>query len=224
MKRALSNGENKVLQAPQHDVVGYGKDDLAVAAAVRALALEHGRAAIAFGDDRLAQRLAPIGDHVDHLPLAAHAERVFDGRGGHENLNERHDDHIKGNGRHRSEEHHRVEAEIKPPDADVPALVQDNTDEIQAAAGRVDGIVLNPGGYAHTSVAILDALRLCGVPAVEVLLTAPDEREPFRKTDVVSFGCQGHFIGQGPQGYLHACAYLAQLLRLDGTPQAHIVM
>ena len=53
---------------------------------------------------------------------------------------------------------------------------------------------------------------------MEVLLTAPDEREPFRKTDVVSFGCQGHFIGQGPQGYLHACAYLAQLLRLDGTP------
>ena len=100
----------------------------------------------------------------------------------------------------------------------------DLIDEIQAAAGRVDGIVLNPGGYAHTSVAILDALRLCGVPAVEVLLTAPDEREPFRKTDVVSFGCQGHFIGQGPQGYLHACAYLAQLLRLDGSPQAHIVM
>ena len=73
-------------------------------------------------------------------------------------------------------------------------------------------------------MAILDALRLCGVPAVEVLLTAPDEREPFRKIDVVSFGCQGHFIGQGPQGYLHACAYLAQLLRLGGTPQAHIVM
>ena len=42
----------------------------------------------------------------------------------------------------------------------------DLIDEIQAAAGRVDGIVLNPGGYAHTSVAILDALRLCGVPAV----------------------------------------------------------
>ena len=43
----------------------------------------------------------------------------------------------------------------------------DLIDEIQAAAGRVDGIVLNPGGYAHTSVAILDALRLCGVPAVK---------------------------------------------------------
>ena len=100
----------------------------------------------------------------------------------------------------------------------------DIVDKIQWAYGKVDGIVINPAAYTHTSVAILDALRLCGVPAVEVLLTAPDEREPFRKTDVVSFGCQGHFIGQGPQGYLHACAYLAQLLRLDGTPQAHIVM
>ena len=59
---------------------------------------------------------------------------------------------------------------------------------------------------------------------IDEIQAAPDEREPFRKTDVVSFGCQGHFIGQGPQGYLHACAYLAQQLRLDGTPQAHIVM
>ena len=100
----------------------------------------------------------------------------------------------------------------------------DLVDEIQAAAGRVDGIVLNPGAYAHYSVAILDALRLCGVPAVEVMLRAPDEREPFRKTDVVSFGCQGHFIGEGPQGYLHACIYLAQLLRSDGSSKAHIVM
>ena len=100
----------------------------------------------------------------------------------------------------------------------------DLVDEIQAAAGRVDGIVLNPGAYAHYSVAILDALRLCGVPAVEVMLHAPDEREPFRKTDVVSFGCQGHFIGEGPQGYLHACIYLAQLLRADGSSKAHIVM
>ena len=78
--------------------------------------------------------------------------------------------------------------------------------------------------YAHYSVAILDALRLCSVPAVEVMLDAPDEREPFRKTDVVSFGCQGHFIGEGPQGYLHACIWLAQLLRTDGSSKAHIVM
>ena len=100
----------------------------------------------------------------------------------------------------------------------------DLIDEIQSAAGRADGIILNPGGYAHYSVAILDALRLCSVPAVEVMLDAPDEREPFRKTDVVSFGCQGHFIGEGPQGYLHACIWLAQLLRTDGSSKAHIVM
>ena len=79
----------------------------------------------------------------------------------------------------------------------------DLIDEIQSAPGRVDGIVLNPGGYAHYSVAILDELRLCSVPAV---------------------GCQGHFIGEGPQGYLHACIWLAQLLRTDGSSKAHIVM
>ena len=97
-------------------------------------------------------------------------------------------------------------------------------DKIQQALGHADGIVINPAAYTHTSVAILDALRLCSVPAVEVMLDAPDEREPFRKTDVVSFGCQGHFIGEGPQGYLHACIWLAQLLRTDGSTKAHIVM
>ena len=97
-------------------------------------------------------------------------------------------------------------------------------DAIQAAYGVYDGIIINPAAYTHTSVAILDALRLCSVPAVEVMLDAPDERESFRKTDVVSFGCQGHFIGEGPQGYLHACIWLAQLLRTDGSSKAHIVM
>ena len=96
-------------------------------------------------------------------------------------------------------------------------------DEIQAAAGRVDGIVLNPGAYAHYSVAILDALRLCGVPAVEVMLADPSGKEPFRSVDVVSFGCQGRFAGEGVSGYLHACAYLVQLLRLDGGAQTHLV-
>lgn len=100
----------------------------------------------------------------------------------------------------------------------------DLIDEIQSVRGRADGIVLNPAGYAHTSVAILDALRNCGVPVVEVLLETPSEKEPFRQTDIVSFGCQGHFIGEGPIGYLHACAYLAQLLRMDGIPHAHITM
>lgn len=100
----------------------------------------------------------------------------------------------------------------------------DLIDEIQSAPGRAEGIILNAGGYAHYSVAILDALQQCGVPAVEVMLEKPDEREPFRRVDVVSFGCQGHFIGEGPDGYLHAAAYLVQLLRTDRTPHGHIAM
>ena len=99
----------------------------------------------------------------------------------------------------------------------------DLIDEIQSAPGRVDGIVLNPGGYAHYSVAILEALQLCGVPAVEVLMSEPRGREPFRNTDVVSFGCQGRFAGEGVSGYLHACAYLVQLLRLDGGAESLMV-
>ena len=99
----------------------------------------------------------------------------------------------------------------------------DIIDEIQSAAGRADGIILNPGGYAYYSVAILEALQLCGVPAVEVLMSEPSGREPFRNTDVVSFGCQGRFAGEGIGGYLHACSYLVQLLRLDGGAQSHMV-
>lgn len=99
----------------------------------------------------------------------------------------------------------------------------DIIDEIQSAAGRADGIILNPGGYAYYSVAILEALQLCGVPAVEVLMSEPSGREPFRNTDVVSFGCQGRFAGEGISGYLHACSYLVQLLRLDGGAQSHMV-
>jgi len=99
----------------------------------------------------------------------------------------------------------------------------DLIDEIQSAPGRADGIILNPGGYAHYSVAILEALQVCGVPAVEVMLADPSGKEPFRSVDVVSFGCQGRFAGEGVSGYLHACAYLVQLLRLDGGAQTHLV-
>ena len=87
----------------------------------------------------------------------------------------------------------------------------DLIDEIQSAAGRADGIIL------------LEALQVCGVPAVEVMLADPSGKEPFRSVDVVSFGCQGRFAGEGVSGYLHACAYLVQLLRLDGGAQTHLV-
>ena len=99
----------------------------------------------------------------------------------------------------------------------------DLVDEIQAAAGRVDGIVLNPGAYAHYSVAILDALRLCGVPAVEVMLHAPDEREPSARRTWCPLAVRATSSGKA-RSYLHACIYLAQLLRTDGSSKAHIVM
>lgn len=98
----------------------------------------------------------------------------------------------------------------------------DLIDEIQSVQGRADGIIINPAGYAHTSVAILDALRLAGVPAVEVLLQDPAQQESFRSQDFIAMGCQARFVGEGIQGYVHAAAYLAGFLRLDAQPGAHL--
>ena len=98
----------------------------------------------------------------------------------------------------------------------------DLIDEIQSALGRADGIIINPAAYAYTSVAILDALRLAGVPAVEVLLRDNSEQEAFRQKDIVSLACQERFVGEGFQGYIHAAAFLAGLLRIDAQPGAHL--
>ena len=54
-------------------------------------------------------------------------------------------------------------------------------DEIQAAYGKFDGIIINPAGYTHTSVAIPDAIKAVGIPTVEVHISDPDNREDFRK-------------------------------------------
>lgn len=84
----------------------------------------------------------------------------------------------------------------------------DLIDEIQAAAGRVDGIVLNPGGYAHTSVAILDALKAVSIPAVEVHISDVDAREPFRQISYPGMYCEKTIKGQGIAGYAMAMRYL----------------
>lgn len=77
----------------------------------------------------------------------------------------------------------------------------DLVDWIQQAYGRVDGIVINPAAYTHTSVAILDALRAVALPAVEVHLSDVDAREPFRKTSYVGLACKKTFQGHGFAGY-----------------------
>ena len=81
-------------------------------------------------------------------------------------------------------------------------------DKIQEAYGRIDGIVINPAAYTHTSVAILDALKAVSIPAAEVHLTDINKREPFRQISYAGMACQTHFIGLGFEGYGKAMEWL----------------
>ena len=86
----------------------------------------------------------------------------------------------------------------------------DLVDKIQWAYGKMDGIVINPAAYTHTSVAILDALKAVGLPAVEVHLSDVDSREDFRRHSYAGMACERSFIGLGFEGYRRALAYLSQ--------------
>lgn len=81
-------------------------------------------------------------------------------------------------------------------------------DAIQAAYGRVDGIVMNPAAYTHTSVALLDALKAVGLPAVEVHLSDVSKREDFRQVSYVRPACCKTFAGHGFAGYRMAAEHL----------------
>ena len=83
----------------------------------------------------------------------------------------------------------------------------DLVDAIQQAYGKQDGIVINPGAYTHTSVALLDALKALkavGIPAVEVHISDPDTREEFRKVSYIRAACVKTIKGHGFDGYLEA--------------------
>ncbi len=82
-------------------------------------------------------------------------------------------------------------------------------DAIQAAYGAADGIVINPGAYTHTSVAILDAVKAVGIPTVEVHISDPDQREEFRKVSYIRAACVASIKGHGLEGYLEALRLLA---------------
>ena len=82
-------------------------------------------------------------------------------------------------------------------------------EKIQRALGTADGIVVNAAAYTHTSVALLDALRAVGLPAVEVHLTEPERRELFRRVSFVGLACEKRFAGFGFEGYRMALEYLA---------------
>ena len=81
-------------------------------------------------------------------------------------------------------------------------------DMIQSARGFVDGIVINPAAYTHTSVAILDALKAVALPAVEVHLSDVNAREEFRRVSYAGMACEKTFAGFGFDGYTMAIDYL----------------
>ena len=84
----------------------------------------------------------------------------------------------------------------------------DLVDMIQAGFGNTDGIVINPGAYTHTSVAILDAVKAVSIPTVEVHISKVDEREDFRQISYIRKACVNTITGHGVNGYLEAIDYL----------------
>lgn len=87
----------------------------------------------------------------------------------------------------------------------------DLVDKIQSAYGTADGIVINPGAYTHTSVALLDAVKAVGIPTVEVHISNVSKREAFRQTSYIRAACVATISGRGLAGYTEAMALL-----LDG--------
>lgn len=75
---------------------------------------------------------------------------------------------------------------------------------------KVDGIVINPAAYTHTSVAILDALKAVAIPTVEVHLTDIYSREKFRQFSYISMAAEKTIAGEGFDGYIHALKYLKE--------------
>lgn len=86
-------------------------------------------------------------------------------------------------------------------------------DKIQSAFGNTDGIVINPAAYTHTSIAILDALKAVGIPAVEVHISNIDAREPFRQISYTGLACCRTIKGRGLNGYREAIDYLVENYR-----------
>lgn len=89
----------------------------------------------------------------------------------------------------------------------------DLVDKIQEAYYEgADGIVINPGAYTHTSIALLDAVKSVQIPTVEVHISKVEEREDFRQVSYIRAACQKTITGQGVAGYLQAMDFLCEFL------------
>ena len=88
----------------------------------------------------------------------------------------------------------------------------DLVDKIQEAYfEEAAGIVINPGAYTHTSIALLDAVKSVGIPTVEVHISDPDLREDFRKTSYIRAAVKKSVKGHGFTGYLEAIDFIKEL-------------
>ena len=85
-------------------------------------------------------------------------------------------------------------------------------DWIQEARTKASGVIINPGAYTHTSIALLDALKMLDKPIIEVHLSNPHQREPFRRHSYVSMAAKGVIMGLGSLGYLAAIDAMAGLI------------
>lgn len=83
-------------------------------------------------------------------------------------------------------------------------------DEIQAAYGVFDGIVINPGAYTHTSIALLDAVKAVSIPTVEVHISDVASREDFRQISYIRVACVKTICGHGIKGYTEAMEFLKE--------------
>lgn len=87
-------------------------------------------------------------------------------------------------------------------------------EKIQSADETFDGLIINPGGFSHTSVAIKDALELCAIPKVEVHISNLAAREDFRNVMLTASSCNGYISGFREKGYL-AAVYLIENIKSD---------
>ncbi len=89
--------------------------------------------------------------------------------------------------------------------------------KIGEAVGTYDGLIINPAAYTHTSVALRDAIKACGLPCVEVHLSNTHAREEFRHTSLTVAVCVGQVMGFGGKGYILALEGLVDVLRSDAS-------
>lgn len=88
-------------------------------------------------------------------------------------------------------------------------------DHLQEARTSGSSVIINPAGYGHTSIAILDAIQALAIPVIEVHLSNIHRREPYRNHSYVSKGATGIVMGLGAQGYLRAVDAVAEILKVS---------